>query len=125
TWSTVTRLLDTYPEMRFGFSQTMAYRAVQRRAPALHERVRGHIARGGWEAVGASYVESDTHLPCGEALLRSLQLGQEDFRGLRGTPSPVFWLPDVFGYNACLPQLLRGMGVTGFYTTKLSWSSVT
>lgn len=125
TWSTVTRLFETYPELRFGFSQTAAYRAVERRAPALYDRVRGLIKRGGWEAVGASYVESDTHLPCGEALLRSLQLGQEDYARIRGEQSRVFWLPDVFGYNACLPQLLAGLGVKGFYTTKLSWSSIT
>lgn len=125
TWATATRMLETYPEMRFGFSQPFAYCAVERRAPALHERVRGLIAGGRWDAIGAALVESDTHLPCGEALLRALQLGQEEFRRLRGSPSRVFWLPDVFGYNACIPQLLRGLGVTGFYTTKLSWSSVT
>lgn len=125
TWATATRLLETYPEMRFGFSQPFAYRAVERRAPGLHERVCGLIAADRWDAVGAALVECDTHLPCGEALVRALQLGQEDFRRLRGSPSDVFWLPDVFGYNACLPQLLRGLGVMGFYTTKLSWSSVT
>src|SRR5688572_6152864 len=125
TWSTATRLLEQYPELRFGFSQPHAYRAVERRAPRLHERVRGFIGRGQWDAVGAALVESDTHLPCGEALLRCLQLGQEEFTVLRGSPSRVFWLPDVFGYNACVPQLLRGLGVEGFYTTKLSWSSIT
>lgn len=125
TWSTVVRLLEAYPEMKFGFSQPMAYQAVERRAPGLHARVRQAIKRGQWEAVGATYVECDTHLPCGEALVRALQLGQEDFRALRGSPSDVFWLPDVFGYNACIPQLLRGLGVTGFYTSKLSWSSIT
>lgn len=125
TWSTATRMLETYPEMRFGFSQPMAYRAVQRRSPGLHQRVRALIERGQWDAVGAAYVECDTHLPCGEALLRALQIGQDEFRALRGSRSSVFWLPDVFGYNACIPQLLRGLGVTGFYTTKLSWSSIT
>lgn len=124
TWSTVVRLLGAYPELRFGFSQPAAYAAVARRTPALHAKVRDLITAGQWEAVGASYVESDTHLPCGEALLRSLQLGQEEFRTMRGQPSSVFWLPDVFGYSACLPQLLRGLGVTGFFTSKLSWSSI-
>lgn len=124
TWSTATRLFERYPELRFGFSQPMAYHAVQRRAPVLHKRVQDLIREGRWDAVGASLVESDTHLPCGEALVRSLQLGQQDFKALRGTTSRVFWLPDVFGYNACMPQLLRGVGVTGFYTTKLSWSSI-
>lgn len=125
TWATATRLLAEYPDLRFGFSQPIAYRAVARRAPKLHERVGQLIRTGQWEAVGASHVECDTHLPCGEALLRGLQIGQQEFIRLHGRPSPVFWLPDVFGYNACMPQLLRGVGVTGFFTTKLSWSSIT
>ncbi|HEY0945867.1 MAG TPA: glycoside hydrolase family 38 C-terminal domain-containing protein [Opitutaceae bacterium] len=124
SWATQVRLLQTYPEFRFGYSQPASYEAVARRAPRLHDRVRGLIAEGRWEATGASYVESDTQLPCGEALWRSLRLGQEAFAELRGRPATVFWLPDVFGYTGCLPQLLRACGVTGFFTTKLSWSTL-
>lgn len=124
SWSTQVRLLRTYPEFRFGYSQPASYEAVARRAPGLHARVRGLIAEGRWEATGASYVESDTQLPCGEALWRSLRLGQTAFAALRGRPATVFWLPDVFGYSGCLPQLLQACGVTGFFTTKLSWSTV-
>jgi alpha-mannosidase len=124
SWATQVRLLATYPEFRFGYSQPASYRAVERIAPALHAKVRRLIAQDRWEATGASYVESDTQLPCGEALWRSLRLGQDEFRRLRGKPASVFWLPDVFGYSGCVPQLLRACGVTGFFTTKLSWNSV-
>ncbi|RRJ96997.1 alpha-mannosidase [Opitutaceae bacterium TAV4] len=124
TWATQARLLEAYPEFRFGYSQPASYEAVERRAPVLHARVKELIAAGRWEATGASYVESDTQMPCGEALLRSLRLGQEAFIRLRGTPASVFWLPDVFGYSGCLPQLLSGLGVRGFFTTKLAWSVV-
>ncbi|AWI09962.1 alpha-mannosidase [Ereboglobus luteus] len=124
SWATQVRLLTEYPEFRFGYSQPASYRAVERIAPALHEQVRGLIAQNRWEATGASYVESDTQIPCGEALWRSLRMGQDEFSRLRGTPASVFWLPDVFGYSGCVPQLLRACGVTGFFTTKLSWSSI-
>lgn len=124
TWATQVRLLEAYPEFRFGFSQPAAYDAVAARAPALSARVRELIRAGRWEATGGSYVECDTQLPCGEGLVRCLRLGQQRFRALRGGPARVFWLPDVFGYTAALPQLLRGFGLTGFFTTKLSWSSV-
>jgi alpha-mannosidase len=124
TWATQVRLLNLYPEYRFGYSQPASYEAVARRAPALHERVLELIKTGRWEATGASYVESDTQLPCGEALLRSLRLGQRRFVKLRGGPARVFWLPDVFGYSGCVPQLLKAVGVTGFFTTKLSWSTI-
>ncbi|MBO0686528.1 MAG: alpha-mannosidase, partial [Candidatus Dormibacteraeota bacterium] len=32
------------------------------------------------------------------------------------------WLPDSFGFTPALPQLLRGAGIEGFFTTKLNWS---
>ena len=124
SWATQVRLLQRYPEYKFGYSQPASYEAVERKTPALHKRVRELIAAGRWEATGASYVESDTQLPCGEALLRSLRLGQRRFVKLKGSPARVFWLPDVFGYSGCVPQLLKAVGVTGFFTTKLSWSSI-
>ncbi|GAT31833.1 alpha-mannosidase [Terrimicrobium sacchariphilum] len=124
SWSTQTRLLETYPEFRFGYSQPASYEAVGRRSPELLDRVKGLIQARKWDAVGAAYVEGDTQMPCGEAILRCLRIGQEEFRALKGSPSEVFWLPDVFGYSGAMPQLLKGLGVKSFFTTKLSWSSI-
>lgn len=124
TFSTVNRLLSLYPEFRFAYSQPASYRAVARRSPRLAAAVQGQIVRGAWEPTGALEVESDTQLPCGEALARSFLLGQSEFRRLRGSPSRLLWLPDVFGYSACLPQLMKLAGVDWFFTTKLTWSAV-
>ncbi len=108
SWSTQTRLLETYPEFRFGYSQPASYEAVGRRSPELLDRVKGLIKARKWDAIGAAYVEGDTQMPCGEAILRCLRIGQEEFRALTGAPSEVFWLPDVFGYSGAMPQLLKG-----------------
>lgn len=124
TFATAERLLATYPELHFGYSQPASYAAVGRRAPALMSAVRRRIRQGRWEPVGATEVESDTLIACGEALARSFLLGQEGFRALTGKPSPVLWLPDVFGYSGCLPQLMRETGVTSFFTSKLSWNAI-
>ena len=124
SWSTQTRLLKEYPEFRFGYSQPASYEAVGRRSPELLQKVKGLIGEKKWDAIGAAYVEGDTQMPCGEAILRCLRIGQEEFEALRGSPSDVFWLPDVFGYSGCMPQLLAGVGVKSFFTTKLSWSTV-
>jgi len=35
------------------------------------------------------------------------------------------WVPDCFGYNVALPQLLQLAGVRNFFTTKMSWSAIT
>ena len=125
SFATAESLMARYPEFHFGYSQPASYEAVEGRSPSLMRRVRSRITAGTWEATGAMYVESDTQLPCGEALLRSVELGQAGFRDLAGEDSKTLWLPDVFGYSACLPQILAGFGVPYFFTTKLHWSSAT
>jgi len=32
------------------------------------------------------------------------------------------WLPDVFGYSAALPQIMKKSGIKYFVTSKISWS---
>lgn len=125
TFASMNRLMDIYPEFRFAYSQSASYDSVQASSPELMRQVRNRIAEGKWEAVGATYVESDTMLACGEALARSFLVGQERFRELFGESSNLLWLPDVFGYCGCLPQIMRQCGVKRFFTTKLTWSNIT
>ncbi|MEM7809554.1 MAG: glycoside hydrolase family 38 C-terminal domain-containing protein, partial [Planctomycetota bacterium] len=125
SFATAEHLMGEYPELHFGYSQPASYEAVERRAPELIDRVKARIGEGNWEATGAMYVESDTQLPCGEALVRAIALGQAGFESLSGDASRVLWLPDVFGYSACLPQLLSGFDVPYFFTTKMHWSGGT
>ncbi len=121
-------LIDRYPKMRFTYSQPISYRDVASLAPNLMDRVTDKIRTGRWEATGALEVESDTQLPCGEALVRSFELGREGFLALNGPkhgPSRVVWLPDTFGYSACIPQIMAGFDIPYFYTTKIHWGSAT
>jgi alpha-mannosidase len=124
TFSTMNRLMDAYPEFRFGYSQPASYAAVEQRAPWLHQQVQKRIAQKKWEAVGATEVESDTLMACGEALARSFTVGQARYRRLQGSPSRVLWIPDVFGYSGCLPQIMKQTGVDYFFTTKLGWCNI-
>ncbi len=124
TFAIANRLLEMYPEFHFGYSQPASYEAVGQRSPLLLETVKNKIREGRWEATGGSDVESDTQLPCGEALARSFLFGQHAFAKLRGTPARTLWLPDVFGYSPCLPQILRQTGISWFFTTKLTWGTI-
>ncbi len=124
TFANANRLMALYPEFRFAYSQPASYEAVGRRSPALLRAVRARLRRGQWEATGGLYVESDSHLACGEGLARSFVLGQAAFRRLTGRDSRVLWLPDLFGFSACLPQLMRLSGVDSFFTTKTTWNKV-
>ncbi|WFB35437.1 glycoside hydrolase family 38 C-terminal domain-containing protein [Kiritimatiellota bacterium B12222] len=124
TFSSMNRLMDHYPEFIFGYSQPASYDAVERNAPQLMKEVKKRIGQGKWEPVGATEVESDTLMACGEALARSFIYGQRGYERLQGKPSEVLWIPDVFGYCGSLPQIMKQTGVAYFFTTKLTWSNI-
>lgn len=68
------------------------------------------------------YVEPDTNMPSGEALVRQLVLGKRFYKEEFGVDSKMLWLPDTFGYSAVLPQLLASCGVKYLVTQKIFWS---
>ena len=89
--------------------------------PELYERIRRAAKDGRWIAEGAMYVEPDTNMPSGEALVRQLVYGKRFYREQFGVESRMLWLPDTFGYSAVLPQLLRDCGVEYLVTQKIFW----
>ncbi len=126
TFSTVLRLMEKYPEFRFIHSQPLAYNHVKESEPALFKQVRQRIEEKRWEPTGGFVVECDVNIPCGEALVRELVYGQRQFAELRnGELSSTVWVPDVFGYSNCLPQLMAQAGISSFFTTKIIWSNIT
>ncbi|MBT4136835.1 MAG: alpha-mannosidase, partial [Candidatus Latescibacteria bacterium] len=80
------------------------------------------IAEGRWEPNGGMYVEADCNLPSGESLIRQFLKGQHYNKKHFSYQSDTFWLPDTFGYNAALPQIMNGCGISYFCTTKLDWN---
>ena len=127
SFSTVMRIMAQYPEFQFTQSQPALYDAVKQYSPELYSEIAQQMEAGRWEATGGFEVESDVNLPCGEALARALKYGQERFAEMRpdGKFSSIVWIPDVFGYSNCLPQIMKLGGITGFFTTKMTWSSIT
>jgi alpha-mannosidase len=124
TFATALRMMERYPTYHFGASQPQLYQWMKEHYPSLYAEVRERIREGRWEAQGAMWVEADTNVPGGEALVRQVLYGKRFFREEFGVDPRVLWLPDVFGYSAALPQILRQAGVDWFMTQKLSWNTV-
>ena len=70
------------------------------------------------------WVEADCNIPSGESLVRQIVHGKRFFLDEFGRETSDLWLPDVFGYSAALPQILKAAGITSFLTQKMSWSDV-
>ncbi len=122
TFSTVLMNMERYPDYVFGASQPQLYQWMKDYYPGLYERIKQRVAEGRWEAQGAMWVEADTNISGGEALVRQVLYGKRFFREEFGKDMKILWLPDVFGYNAALPQIMKKSGVDYFMTQKLSWS---
>jgi alpha-mannosidase len=116
------RLLDDHPGHVFAHSQAQHYAWLRDRAPALYARVKDAVAAGRWIPVGGTWIEPDCNLPSGESLARQFLYGQRFFERELDRHCTEFWNPDVFGYTAQLPQLMREAGITRFLTQKLSWN---
>lgn len=122
TFAAQLRLLKEYPEAIFLASQCAEYELCRRYYPELFEEVKAAIADGRWIADGGMWVEPDTNMAGGEALVRQFLYGRRYFREVLGVDSRVAWLPDTFGYSAALPQIIKGFGMSGLTTQKIFWS---
>lgn len=122
SFATVIKFMEQYPDYIFMSSQPQLYKYVKKAAPALYEKIKKAIKDKRWEPEGAMWLEADCNITSGESFIRQIIHGKDFFRDEFGTDSHVLWLPDVFGYSAALPQILKKCGVDTFVTSKISWN---
>lgn len=125
TFSSMLHLMEQYPEMRFLQSQPALLDLIQDEYPDLVKRIQAEVKTGRWEPNGGMWVEADCNLTGGESLVRQFLEGRKKTRELFNYTSDTLWLPDVFGYSAALPQILKKCGILNFVTSKINWNDTT
>ena len=76
--------------------------------PEIYSKVKKAVKSGNWEVQGGMWVEADCNLISGESWCASyfmVKLFKDEFDIVVDN----LWLPDVFGYSAALPQILKGL----------------
>ena len=122
TFAAQLRLIDLYPTYKFLQSQPASYEMCRKYYPELFERIKAAVKKGQWIAEGAMWVEPDTNMSGGEALIRQVLYGKKYYKEVFDVDSEILWLPDTFGYTGALPQILKGTGVKYLVTQKIFWS---
>ena len=112
------------PNYVFNGSQPQQYEFIKEKSPELFEKIKQAVERGNIEPQGGMWVEPDTNLPCGESLIRQCFYGKNFFKQEFQKDVKTLWLPDVFGYTAALPQIIKKCGMDSFMTIKLSWNNI-
>ena len=122
SFSTVIQLMEQYPDYIFMSSQPQLYAYVKENDPELYEKIKQRIKEGRWEPEGSMWLEADTNVTGGESLIRQIMYGKKFMKNEFGIDNHILWLPDVFGYSAALPQILKKCGVDTFFTSKINWN---
>ncbi|GAB6168305.1 alpha-mannosidase [Clostridium carnis] len=122
SFSTVLKLMEEYPEYIFMSSQPQLYKFLKEDHPGIYAKVKEKIKEGVWEAEGAMWLEADCNVTSGESLVRQIVHGKRFFKEEFNVDNEILWLPDVFGYSAAIPQILKKSDVNYFMTTKIAWN---
>jgi alpha-mannosidase len=125
TFSNMARLAEEFTDFVFIQSQPAQLELVKKFYPDVFSLVLEAYKRGQWEPNGGMWVEADTNIPNAESLIRQFLYGKESTVKNFNYIGDTLWLPDVFGYSANLPQILKGCGITYFVTSKISWNDTT
>jgi alpha-mannosidase len=123
TVSNVTALMDDHPEFRFVMSQAQQLAWLKESRPEVYARAVEKAKTGQFLPTGSLWVEPDTNITGGESLARQFVHAKRFYLEEFGVETEEMWLPDTFGYNAALPQLMKLAGVRWFLTQKISWNT--
>lgn len=124
TFSSQLKLMEKYPDYVFGASQAQLYAFVKEHYPVLYKKIKERVKEGRWEIQGGMWVEADCNIISGESMVRQFIHGKNFFMDEFGFDVKNLWLPDVFGYSAAMPQIIRKSGCDHFMTQKISWSEI-
>ncbi len=121
TFSHVLRMMEQYPDYKFGATQPQLYQWMKTHYPDLYSRIKEKVAEGQWELLGGMWIEPDSNAVGGESFIRQFLYGKKFFKEEFGENINNLIMPDTFGYSAQIPQIMKGCGVDYFVTTKISW----
>ena len=124
TYANALRLMEQYPSYKFIQSSALHCEWMKDYYPTIFKEMQQRVAEGRYEPNGGVYVECDCNITSGELMARQFLKGQQFTRENFGYTADSFWLPDTFGYNANIPQIMRGSEVKYFYTTKIFWNEL-
>ncbi|MCX7720515.1 MAG: glycosyl hydrolase-related protein [Dictyoglomus thermophilum] len=122
TFSTILNLMENYPDFVFLQSSAQIYQDIKENNNYLFEKIKERVKEGRWIIEGGTWVENDCQLLCGESFVRQFLYAQKFFEKEFGIRCKLAWLPDTFGFNPNLPQILKKSGIKYFATTKLTWN---
>lgn len=126
TFRSVLNLQQDFPELTFCHTTPALYAWMEQNRPDLFTAIQAKVRAGTWDvSIAPMWIEPELNVANGESIARQLLYGQRYLQQKLGRQGSVAWLPDTFGFNWQLPQILKQSGVNFFVTQKLRWNDTT
>ena len=122
TFEGVLARMEEYPDLIYAQSQAKIYEWMESFYPEIFQKIKDRVKEGRWEIVGGMWVECDGNLPDGESFIRQIEKGKEYYEKNFSFSPRVEWLPDSFGYNWKLVQILQDSGIKYLLPQKITWN---
>ncbi|HET6964223.1 MAG TPA: glycoside hydrolase family 38 C-terminal domain-containing protein [Acidimicrobiales bacterium] len=106
--------IEEHSQFVFSCGSAAFYEFVERADPAMFAEIATAARYNRWEILGGFWVEPDTNVTSGEALVRHALVSQRWFRCRFGRAPTVAFNPDAFGHSAGLPQILARSGFRSY-----------
>jgi len=114
-FTTVTQLMEEFPDLTFAQSQAHVYSIVERLKPNIFEAVKKFISAGRWEVTANAWTEGDLNMANGESIVRHMLYSRKYAREKLGAISPIMWSPDTFGHPATIPTIITDAGIKNYF----------
>ena len=122
TFGSVIEMMKKYPDYKFMSSQPQLLKFLKEESPEMYAEIQRLVKEKRIELEGSMWLEADCNLTSGESLVRQIIFGKRFFKDEFGVDNRIIWLPDVFGYSAAMPQIMKKSGIDKFVTSKISWN---
>ena len=118
TMRTMLEIMREYPDYTYGQSQASTYEIIDKHCHEMLDEVKMRIKEGRWEVTAAEWVEPDKNMPDGESQTRQILQAKKYLSGLLDIDPASLnldFVPDTFGHNANVPEILANAGVKYMY----------
>lgn len=105
---------EKYDGFVFNHNEAVLYEWVFENEPELFERIKKLVKKGKWKIMGGWYLQPDAVMPCGESIIRQIEVGNKFFNEHFGGVSETAIGFDAFGHSRGLVQILKKCGYKNY-----------
>ena len=109
TFKSAADLADEYDYI-FCHNEVTLYKYIEEYSPELFNRIKQLIKDGKWHIMGGWYLQPDCNMPCGESIVRQIQMGQRYFKEKFNRTPTTAMAVDAFGHSVGLVQIVKKCG---------------